>query len=215
MVSGRGLIGAFRRRIPRPLLLVAAFALFIANSINIGADFSGMDGMEDLYLQFALHEAFVQVNEAGTKAAAATVGGSGSQGSGSLYPPVPPVFRADHPFVYLIQDNRTGSILFMGQLANPTQNAGTPVPTPQLAIAQSAGSLIVSWPYPSTPWTLQQSPDLNPTNWISWTQVQAQAGGWPYISAGAGWSYISNDGTNNFITITPSAGNLFFRLSQQ
>jgi Mn2+/Fe2+ NRAMP family transporter len=42
MVSGRGLIGAFRRRVPRPLLLVAAFALFIANSINIGADLSGM-----------------------------------------------------------------------------------------------------------------------------------------------------------------------------
>ena len=42
MVSGRGLIGAFHRRIPRPFLIVAAFALFIANSINTGADLSGM-----------------------------------------------------------------------------------------------------------------------------------------------------------------------------
>src|SRR5919206_4920789 len=42
MVSGRGLIGAFRRRLPRPVLALAAFALFAANSINTGADLSGM-----------------------------------------------------------------------------------------------------------------------------------------------------------------------------
>ena len=42
MVSGRGLVGAFHRRIPRPALVVAAFALFAANSINTGADLSGM-----------------------------------------------------------------------------------------------------------------------------------------------------------------------------
>jgi hypothetical protein len=89
----------------------------------------------------------------------------------------------------------------MGHLANPTQNAGTPVPAPPLAIVQSAGSLTVSWPYPSTPWTLQQSPDMNPTNW-----TQVQVGGYPVIS---------NDGTNNYYMITPSPGNLFFRLSQQ
>src|SRR5436309_7480466 len=42
MVSGRGLAGAFRHRIPRPFLIVAALALFIANSINTGADLAGM-----------------------------------------------------------------------------------------------------------------------------------------------------------------------------
>jgi hypothetical protein len=59
----------------------------------------------------------------------------------------------------------------------------------------------ISWPYPSTPWTLQQSPDMNPTNW-----TQAQVGGSPVIS---------NDGTNYYYSITPSPGNSFFRLSQQ
>jgi NRAMP (natural resistance-associated macrophage protein)-like metal ion transporter len=49
MVSGRGLIGALRRRIPRPVLTIAAFALFVANSINTGADLSGMaDAAETL-----------------------------------------------------------------------------------------------------------------------------------------------------------------------
>jgi hypothetical protein len=68
----------------------------------------------------------------------------------------------------------------------------------------SGAALRVSWPYWNntlTVWTLQQNPDLTTTNW-----TQAQVGGWPVIS---------NDGTNNFITITPSPGNLFFRLSQQ
>jgi len=42
MVTGRGLAGAMHRRIPRPLILVAAVSLFAANSINVGADLSGM-----------------------------------------------------------------------------------------------------------------------------------------------------------------------------
>src|ERR1700747_2304508 len=55
MVSGRGLIGAFRRRIPRPLLLIAAFALFIANSINIGADLSGMADAAAMLTKLTCH----------------------------------------------------------------------------------------------------------------------------------------------------------------
>src|SRR6202171_5876501 len=42
MVTGRGLAGALRRKYPRPLILIAAIALFAANSINVGADLSGM-----------------------------------------------------------------------------------------------------------------------------------------------------------------------------
>jgi serpin B len=177
-----------------PLIQMGMSDAFVPPYFQGGADFSGMDGMEDLYLQFVLHKAFVQVNEAGTKAAAATGGGIVTNpGIGNNYPPV---FRADHPFVYLIQDNRTGSILFMGQLANPTQNAGTPVPMPQLAISQSAGTVTLSWPYPPTDWTLLQNPDMTTTNWTP-------TGG------------VSYDGTNSFITLTPTGGNLFFRLSQQ
>jgi NRAMP (natural resistance-associated macrophage protein)-like metal ion transporter len=55
MVSGRGLIGAFRRRIPRPFLLIAAFALFIANSINTGADLSGMADAAEMLTKINSH----------------------------------------------------------------------------------------------------------------------------------------------------------------
>ena len=76
------------------------------------ADFSGMDGKKDLFISAVLHKAFVDVNEEGTEAAAATaVLADGGR--------VLERFRADHPFLFLIRDNRTGSILFMGRLTNP------------------------------------------------------------------------------------------------
>src|SRR5512140_444237 len=77
------------------------------------ADFSGMDGRRDLLIQAALHKAFVNVNEEGTEAAAAT---GISVGVTSM----PPSFRADHPFLFLIMDNVTGSILFMGRVEDPS-----------------------------------------------------------------------------------------------
>ena len=87
------------------------------------ADFSGMDGKGLLYLTAVLHKAFVDVSEEGTEAAAATgavVGLKMSAPSGS--PPPPPVFRADRPFLFLIQENETASILFMGRVVDPTRS---------------------------------------------------------------------------------------------
>lgn len=82
------------------------------------ANFSGMDGRPDwLYIGAVVHKAFVEVNEEGTEAAAATAVVMGVR---SL-PPSPPVFRADHPFVFLIQDKATGSILFAGRMSDPTE----------------------------------------------------------------------------------------------
>jgi serpin B len=78
------------------------------------ADFSGMATREKLYISAALHKAFVDVNEAGTEAAASTA----LVMSPTSAPP-PATFRADHPFIYLIRDNATGSILFAGRLADP------------------------------------------------------------------------------------------------
>jgi serpin B len=78
------------------------------------ADFSGMNGRRDLYLSAVVHKAFVEVNEKGTEAAAAT-GVVVREKSAR----VTPVFRADHPFVFLIRDRRSASVLFMGRLANP------------------------------------------------------------------------------------------------
>ena len=78
------------------------------------ADFSGMNGRMDLYISEAVHKAFVEVNEEGTEAAAATGIVVGIESIRET-----PVFRADHPFLFLIRDNRSGSILFLGRLADP------------------------------------------------------------------------------------------------
>lgn len=83
------------------------------------ANFSGMDGSENLYITAVLHKAFVEVNEEGTEAAAATAVVMGLRG---LTLP-PPIFRADHPFVFLIRENHTGSILFLGRVVDPTREA--------------------------------------------------------------------------------------------
>jgi serpin B len=78
------------------------------------ADFSGMDGSRGLFIGAVLHKAFVAVNEEGTEAAAAT---AVVMGRGMLMPP--PVFRADHPFLFLIREKRTGSVLFLGRVVEP------------------------------------------------------------------------------------------------
>lgn len=84
------------------------------------ADFSGMDGIGWLYISAALHKAFIEVNEEGTEAAAATAVVIGLRAQ--VEPP--PTFRADHPFMFLIRENSTGSILFMGRVADPASEAG-------------------------------------------------------------------------------------------
>lgn len=83
------------------------------------ADFSGMDGKSHwLYISAVLHKAYVDVNEKGTEAAAATAVVMMARG---MAPPAEPprVFRADHPFLFLIRDSTTGSILFMGRVSQP------------------------------------------------------------------------------------------------
>jgi len=80
------------------------------------ANFSGMDGTYDLFISAVVHKAFVDVNEEGTEAAAAT-GVVVGVTSAPMHPS--PVFRADRPFVFLIRENKTGSILFMGRVTNP------------------------------------------------------------------------------------------------
>ncbi|MCK4293245.1 MAG: serpin family protein [Planctomycetes bacterium] len=79
------------------------------------ADFSGINGRKDLFISAVIHKAFVEVNEEGTEAAAAT----GVVIGVTSMPARPPVFRADHPFLFLIRDNRTDSILFVGRVMNP------------------------------------------------------------------------------------------------
>jgi serpin B len=78
------------------------------------ADLSGMSSEEELFVSAVIHKAFVDVNEEGTEAAAATAIAIEARAA----PREPTVF-CDHPFVFLIRDNRTGSILFLGRLMDP------------------------------------------------------------------------------------------------
>jgi serpin B len=83
------------------------------------ADFSGINGgSEPLQIAAVIHKAFVDVNESGTEAAAATA--VGIRAASALVPQTPVEFRADHPFLFLIRDRRTGSLLFLGCLTQPT-----------------------------------------------------------------------------------------------
>jgi serpin B len=80
------------------------------------ADFSRLaDRDEPLYISAVAHKAFVEVNEEGTEAAAAT----GVVVAARAMPPPPADFRADHPFLFLIRHDRTGLILFLGHVTNP------------------------------------------------------------------------------------------------
>jgi serpin B len=86
-------------------------AMGMPTAFTGAADLSGMDGTHDLFVTGVFHKAFIDVNEEGTEAAAATGVASGAG--------LPRVFRADHPFVFLILDDDTGVILFMGRVACP------------------------------------------------------------------------------------------------
>jgi serpin B len=76
------------------------------------ADFSGMTAAEKLFISAVLHQAFVDVNEEGTEAAAATT---------VFFRCLSSEFRADHPFLFLIRDNVSESILFIGRLVKPEE----------------------------------------------------------------------------------------------
>ena len=78
------------------------------------ADFSGMDGSKFLYLSDVFHQAFVEVNETGTEAKAMTFSMAMTAG-------IDDGFIVDHPFILLIRDNGSGSILFLGRIVDPTK----------------------------------------------------------------------------------------------
>jgi serpin B len=88
----------------------------IRKAFSREADFSRMsDDPEGLYLAAALHKAFVDVNERGTEATAA----SALVMAASRMPEKPKVFLADRPFLFLIRDRKTRLIRFIGRLTDP------------------------------------------------------------------------------------------------
>lgn len=94
----------------------ALSALGMPTAFSESADFSGMTGERDLFISSVIHQAYVKVDEKGTEAAAAT---AVDMRTISFRPRID--FRADHPFIFLIQDKGTGNILFFGRMVDPTK----------------------------------------------------------------------------------------------
>jgi serpin B len=83
------------------------------------SNLSGITNAEQLYISAVIHKAFVDVNEEGTEAAAATA--IVVKPTSAVVDPSP-TFRADRPFFFAIRDNRSGSILFAGRLVEPEKS---------------------------------------------------------------------------------------------
>ena len=108
-------LGAYLRALGMPL----AFT-------RLQANFSGINGHEpphedSLFISGVLHKGFVEVNEEGTEAAAAT--GVGMDLRADMMPEPVPIFRADHPFLFAIRVRKSGAILFLGRAADPTRES--------------------------------------------------------------------------------------------
>ncbi len=97
-------------------------AMGMPDAFSNRADFSNMTPLNDLKIDKVIHEAFIDVHEEGTEAAASTAVVI-IRKSAMVDPPAN-IFRADRPFFYLIRENQSNSILFMGKVVNPAERAG-------------------------------------------------------------------------------------------
>lgn len=89
-------------------------SLGMTSAFNDSADFSGMDGTTNLFVSDVIHKAFVKVDESGTEAAAVSLVLAKTKGMANS-------FIADHPFIFLIRENGSGSVLFVGRIIDPTK----------------------------------------------------------------------------------------------
>ncbi|NOQ23006.1 MAG: serpin family protein [Candidatus Aegiribacteria sp.] len=88
----------------------------MVSAFDMSADFSGMDGTHSLYIESVIHKAFISVDENGTEAAAATAVVMEKNSGGSSLE-----FLINRPFIYLIRERGTGTILFIGRVLNPLE----------------------------------------------------------------------------------------------
>jgi serpin B len=93
----------------------ALTALGMGTAFGEGADFTGMSDRDGLYLDDVFPQAMITVNEEGTEAAGATAVVMRQKGGHGFY--------ATHPFLYLVRDRETGTILFLGRVVNPIEEA--------------------------------------------------------------------------------------------
>ncbi len=84
----------------------------------IGANFSGIDGTRDLFLDKIAHKTFINVDENGTEAAAAT---AVTMKAASVESEQPLNVAIDHPFIFIIRSRQTNTILFVGRILNPAE----------------------------------------------------------------------------------------------
>ncbi|MCD6478182.1 MAG: hypothetical protein J7K87_04225, partial [Candidatus Aenigmarchaeota archaeon] len=92
-------------------------AMGMPTAFSGSADFSGIDGRKDLFIDQVIHQSYIKVDEKGTEAAAATAVGMKL----TAVPQHENIFNANHPFIFIIQDRKTGNILFMGRVVNPNK----------------------------------------------------------------------------------------------
>jgi serpin B len=109
-------------------------------------DFSGISD-QGLAISDVIHKAYIDVNEAGTEAAAATAVVIGV--TCACGPPQPQLFNADHPFLFALRDTHSGSLLFMGRVMRPgsasiTSLTGPAVPEPGAALMLLVGACVSS-----------------------------------------------------------------------
>lgn len=93
----------------------------IQEAFTDGANFSKMTPSNDLYISDVVHKAFIEIDEKGTEAAAATAVVMQIESAMPSRPEKPKEFIADHPFLFYIIDNETKAILFMGRMMNPVK----------------------------------------------------------------------------------------------
>jgi serine protease inhibitor len=94
-------------------------AMGMPTAFGDGADFSGMGSEEQLFIGAVVHKAFISVDEEGTEAAAIT-GFPIARAEMRAKIPFTPTFRADRPFIYLIRDLTSGTVLFLGRVLDPS-----------------------------------------------------------------------------------------------
>jgi serpin B len=108
------------KKILQQMGMVDTFSIETANFSSMNGKNCASGNPDCLYISDAIHKAYVDVDEGGTEAAAVTAD-TGIRGAAADIKPFPPTFRADHPFLFLIQDRQSGGILFMGRVTDPSK----------------------------------------------------------------------------------------------